>query len=208
MLSDRRIRLGWLLMLFLACSVAGAATQMDETPVYAIQLESSRKPHLADYALISEYGTLYTYRPRGTQGLVRVRMGYYHSRAEAEAALEKIRAQGFSDAYLSRVRDPGRDRAVLMPSPAPVKAAARPPQTTAETSPQKKELQATVSTQLPPAGKASVPVPKAAVKTALPREPVSAKKPHPMAKQKSRRPPSRRLPAAIAGEPIPDPFAE
>ncbi len=210
MLSDRRIRLGWLLMLSFACSVADAAAQTDETPVYAVQLESSRKPQLADYAVISEYGTLYTYRPRGGQGLVRVRMGYYRSRAEAEAILEKIRAQGFSDAYLSRVRDPGRDRAVpkaAPPSPV-VKAAARPPQTIAETSPQKKGVQATVSTQLPPTAKAPVPAPQAVMKKRLPPEAAPAAKPLPVVEKKSRPPVSPRPLSEIAGEPLPDPFAE
>lgn len=192
MLADKQNRLiwgfPWCLVLYFSVAMAAPQTIAEEQArLYAIQLESSRTPHLADYEVISEYGTLYTYRPRGAQGLVRVRMGYYRSRAAAGAALEKIRAQGFSDAYLSRVRDPGRDRVADM-APLPlVKTAARPPETSAAASPEA-EVQVTRSAELPPAARVSAPVP--------------AMKPSPLAKKKSRRS------AEIAGPPIPDPFAE
>jgi len=83
-----------------------AAPSAPPSHVYAIQLESSRKPDLRDYDGILDLGTLYSYRDRKKPALIRVRLGYYPRRKEAEQALAQIHQRGFRDAYITRIRNP------------------------------------------------------------------------------------------------------
>ncbi len=163
----------------------GVALGADGAPpaVYAIQLESSRQPDLSDYAAIEGLGRLYTYRPRGGDGPVRVRLGYYGSREEGEAVLARIRALGFSDAYLSKVKHPGRYRAVPAPRQAAVRVA--PP------------VQAPTAERAASAGTERAAAP-----------PSTAGEKHPPSPPSPAARPLRLGPGPLAGDAIPDPFAE
>lgn len=121
------------LLLWLAFSLDTEAAHPEPPAyVYAIQLESSRKPNLDDYKGILDLGTLYTYQDKKNKALTRVRMGYYPHRKDAAVALEQIRKKGFPDAYITRIRNPelastGARPAVQKvtpPKPAPKETAA------------------------------------------------------------------------------------
>ncbi len=70
---------------------------------YAIQLESSLHPRLADYKSIEQWGTLYIYQHQAGVGLQRVRLGYYDKLEDARSALIKIMNAGFGKAYITHV---------------------------------------------------------------------------------------------------------
>lgn len=70
-----------------------------ESSHYSIQVVSAQSPNLADYSLLSEFGSIYT--EHVNNNTVRVKVGSYFKREEAEMALKKIRKQGFPDAFLS-----------------------------------------------------------------------------------------------------------
>lgn len=105
-----------LLLLWLAIpQEAGAAQSAPPPYVYAIQLESSRKPNLDDYQGILHLGTLYTYRDKKDKALIRVRIGYYPTRQDADRALIRIRNKGFHDAYITRIHNPDLQTAKVSP---------------------------------------------------------------------------------------------
>ena len=91
------------LLLSLTCALQVIARQ-DTPGIYAIQLESSRKPEMRDYEPIRKFGKLYTYREISGKQLRRVRLGYFQSHAQARKILEKIRSMGFKKAYITRIR--------------------------------------------------------------------------------------------------------
>ncbi len=100
---------GYLLLIWFAFNHAAQAAQSSQaTYVYAIQLESSRKPNLDDYQGILHLGALYTYQDRKNKALTRVRLGYYPSRHDAATALDQIRKLGFPDAYITKIRNPAK----------------------------------------------------------------------------------------------------
>lgn len=95
-----------LLVWFVFSHAAQGAQPAPPAHAYAIQLESSRKPNLDDYHGILHLGTLYTYRDKKNKELIRVRLGYYAHRKDANRALTQIRKQGFSDAYITKILNP------------------------------------------------------------------------------------------------------
>jgi len=111
--SDRKpgipANTGFFLLLYaLLCNAHAEQpdTRSKQNPyVYAVQLESSRKPNLNDYNSIRDLGTIYTYQGAQNKGLTRVRIGYYTSRKSAARIQKKIRVQGFPDAYITKVRN-------------------------------------------------------------------------------------------------------
>ena len=89
--------------LFLMLFFAGFSVQADDVHVgegsYAIQLGAYKNPDMTIFSILDEYGTVYTVL--SSDGLTRIKLGNYASRAEAEEVLKAIRNIGYRDAFLS-----------------------------------------------------------------------------------------------------------
>lgn len=73
-------------------------TQADNSQ-FSIQVVASESPDLANFKELLEFGSPYI--ENTDNSLVRVKVGSFSSRVNAEKALEKIRNKGFKDAFIS-----------------------------------------------------------------------------------------------------------
>ena len=87
-----------MIALFLVLFITGLNAQA-ENGSYALQVGAYKQLDMALLSTLEQYGTLYT--EETDQGLTRVKLGNYASRAEAEDTLKMIRNMGFQDAFLS-----------------------------------------------------------------------------------------------------------
>jgi len=70
---------------------------------YAIQLESSRHPQMADYKSLRQWGTLYIDPHQSNIGMQRVKLGDYDKLEDARWVLKKIQDSGFNEAYITQI---------------------------------------------------------------------------------------------------------
>lgn len=75
-------------------------SNMSSPEVYFIQLASLTRSEglVGQYRTVAEYGNLYRFFK---QDAVKIRLGYYSMRADAEALLPQIKRAGFSDAFIT-----------------------------------------------------------------------------------------------------------
>ncbi len=94
-----------LLVIMLGMLVSGFCTASDDVQNmaddmrYAIQLGASAQPDMARYNKVKRYGYLYTVD--AGNGMQRVMLGRFTSRAKADKALRSVKAKGFKDAFVS-----------------------------------------------------------------------------------------------------------
>jgi len=67
--------------------------------LYAIQLGASSQPDMKRYAKVKSYGYLYTVDAQN--GMLRVMLGTYTSKSQANKVLSKVKSRGFKDAFVS-----------------------------------------------------------------------------------------------------------
>ena len=70
---------------------------------FSIQLESSKAPDLTRYAHLGEYGNLY--KVNAGRGFVRTRLGPFVNKLVTIDMLEKVRAAGHVDAFITNYPD-------------------------------------------------------------------------------------------------------
>lgn len=73
-------------------------TSADSTH-FSVQVVATENPDLGHFREVTEFGSLYT--EKTGEGLVRVKVGLYPSRGEAEQALRGVQAKGFSGAFIT-----------------------------------------------------------------------------------------------------------
>ena len=66
---------------------------------FSVQVAATKNPDLARFREVTEFGSLYT--EETGEGLIRVKVGSYASRAEAEQALSGVQARGFTGAFIT-----------------------------------------------------------------------------------------------------------
>ncbi len=86
--------------LFVGAHRIGLDQVIPNTEVFFIQLASisSVKPNFKRFKSLVKYGNIYKMH-NGTS--IKIRLGYFDSRAEAESILAKVRANGFPDAFIT-----------------------------------------------------------------------------------------------------------
>lgn len=89
-----------------------------DSSYYSIQVISAQSPNLSDYNKLSEFGSIYTEHTRGSA--VRVKVGSYFKRENAEIALRKIRERGFPDAFISAYSEKTRPLPKKLSRPLPI----------------------------------------------------------------------------------------
>ena len=67
---------------------------------YAVQLEASKSPDLNRYKDLGVHGNLYTVA--ADKGYTRTRLGPFENKNKALAVLYKVRASGYSDAFIAK----------------------------------------------------------------------------------------------------------
>ncbi len=70
-----------------------------ENTRFSIQIAASEAPNLAFYKESTGFTSLYA--EETSAGLVRIKLGSYINRKEAEKALVKVKSKGFSDAFIT-----------------------------------------------------------------------------------------------------------
>ncbi len=78
---------------------ASDSTEAAKETLYAIQLGASSQPDMKRYAKIKSYGYLYTVDAQN--GMLRVMLGTYTSKSQANKVLSKVKSRGFKDAFIS-----------------------------------------------------------------------------------------------------------
>lgn len=66
---------------------------------FSIQIAATQDANLARFREVTEFGTLST--EETGSGLIRVKVGSFNSRSEAERVLQNIHAKGFSEAFIT-----------------------------------------------------------------------------------------------------------
>ncbi len=66
---------------------------------FSIQIAATQDANLARFREVTEFGTLST--EETGNGLIRVKIGSFKSRAEAELVLQNIQAKGFTEAFIT-----------------------------------------------------------------------------------------------------------
>ena len=70
-----------------------------ENSLFSIQITATETPNLTFYKKTTGFDTLYSEETKS--GLVRIKLGSYISRKEAEKDLKKIKNKGFPDAFVT-----------------------------------------------------------------------------------------------------------
>lgn len=81
------------------CMASDGVQNMANDLRYAIQLGASAQPDMARYNKVKRYGHLYTVD--AGNGMQRVMLGRFTSKAKADKALRSVKAKGFKDAFVS-----------------------------------------------------------------------------------------------------------